>query len=161
MGVRKLFFGLESGSQATLDHMQKGIRVDDAQTVLHNCSDAGIAFHLFSIIGFPEETEARAHETIDFFVNNARTIDHPRNTFDIHPFSLDLRTDYYEHAPSFGVEIDTGDLTGRDFPVTAMRWSNPRGMDTATVDRLLSRISRAVDSDVRDVSPVPVVPLAG
>jgi hypothetical protein len=139
MGVRKLFFGLESGSQATLDHMQKGIRIDDAQIVLRNCSDAGIAFHLFSIIGFPEETEERAHETIDFFVNNARTIDHPRNTFDIHPFSLDLRTDYFENAPSFGIAIDSSDLTERDFPVTAMRWANPRGMDAATVDRLLSQ----------------------
>jgi radical SAM superfamily enzyme YgiQ (UPF0313 family) len=139
MGVRKLFFGLESGSQATLDHMQKGIRVADAQTVLHNCSNAGIAFHLFSIIGFPEESEERAHETIEFFVNNARTIDHPRNTFDIHPFSLDLRTDYYENAQGYGVTIDTRDLAERDFPVTALRWSNARGMDAATVDRLLSQ----------------------
>src|SRR5262249_34397390 len=139
LGVRKLFFGLESGSQATLDHMQKGIRVDDANTVLRNCSDAGIAFHLFSIIGFPEETEERAHETIDFFVNNAQTIDRPGNTFDIHPFSLDLRTEYYENAQAFGVTIDTRDLTERDFPVTAMRWSNPRGMDDATVDRLLAQ----------------------
>ncbi len=137
MGVRKLFFGLESGAQATLDHMQKGIRVDEAQTVLRNCSDAGIAFHLFSIVGFPEETETLAHETLDFFVNNARTIDQPRNTFDIHPFSLDLRTDYYENAASFGISLDTSDLTEHDFPVTAMRWSNPRGMDATTVDRLL------------------------
>ena len=36
VGVRKLFFGLESGSQATLDHMDKGIRVEYAQTVLRN-----------------------------------------------------------------------------------------------------------------------------
>jgi hypothetical protein len=56
MGVRKLFFGLESGSQVTLDHMDKGIRLADASRVLRNCADAGIAFHIFSIVAFPEET---------------------------------------------------------------------------------------------------------
>jgi anaerobic magnesium-protoporphyrin IX monomethyl ester cyclase len=137
MGMRKLFFGLESGSQATLDHMDKGIRVDEAQVVLRNCADAGLAFHLFSIIGFPEETEDRARETAQFFVDNARVIDHPRNTFDIHPFSLDLRTDYADRSVAYGIEIDAEDLGGRDFPLTAVHWRNARGLDQPSVERLL------------------------
>jgi radical SAM superfamily enzyme YgiQ (UPF0313 family) len=137
MGMRKLFFGLESGSQATLDHMQKGIRVDEASAVLRNCSDAGIGFHLFSIIGFPEETEERARETAHFFAEHAEVIDQPRNTFDIHPFSLDLRTDYFENAATFGVAIDADDLAGRDFPIAAPRWRNTRGLDQTNMVRLL------------------------
>lgn len=138
MGMRKLFFGLESGSQATLDHMDKGIQVDTARTVLQSCSDAGIAFHLFSIIGFPEETEARARETLQFFLDNRGVLDHPRNSFDIHPFSLDLRTDYYDRAAEWGAEIDTSALDGLDFPVSADRWRNTRGLDEATRDGLLA-----------------------
>jgi len=137
MGMRKLFFGLESGSQATLDHMDKGIRVEAAPTVLRNCADAGIAFHLFSIVGFPEETREGARETADFFVRNAALIDAPRNSFDIHPFSLDLRTAYAEQSAAFGIEIDTADLAGRDFPVAAVHWRNSRGLDQPTVDSLL------------------------
>ena len=43
-----------------------------------------------------EETEARARQTLQFFLDNAAVIDQPRNSFDIHPFSLDLRTEYAE-----------------------------------------------------------------
>src|SRR5262249_19539970 len=74
LGVRKLYFGLESGAQATLDHMDKGIRVADARAVLRNCAAAGIAFHVFSIVGFPEETETDARQTLDFFLDNAAVI---------------------------------------------------------------------------------------
>ncbi len=156
MGMRKLFFGLESGSQATLDHMDKGIRVDDARLVLRNCSDAGIAFHLFSIVGFPEENEARARETAQFFVDNAAVIDHPRNTFDIHPFSLDLRTDYAEGAASFGVEIDVEDLAGRDFPVTAKRWRNRRGLDQPDVEELLEEFHAQLRRTYRTYHQYPL-----
>jgi anaerobic magnesium-protoporphyrin IX monomethyl ester cyclase len=156
MGMRKLFFGLESGSQATLDHMDKGIRVDDAKAVLRNCSDAGIAFHLFSIIGFPEENEASARETAQFFVDNAEVIDQARNTFDIHPFSLDLRTEYAEQAASFGVDIDVDDLAGRDFPVTAMRWRNGRGLDQPDVDRLLEEFHAQLRRTYRTFHQYPL-----
>jgi hypothetical protein len=156
MGMRKLFFGLESGSQATLDHMDKGIRVDDAQVVLRNCADAGLAFHLFSIVGFPEENADRARETAQFFVDNAEVIDHPRNTFDIHPFSLDLRTEYADHAASFGVEIDTQDLAGRDFPVTAMRWDNRHGLDQAEVEHLLEEFHAQLRQTYRAYHQYPL-----
>jgi hypothetical protein len=137
MGVRKLFFGLESGSQVTLDHMDKGIRLADASTVLRNCADAGIAFHIFSIVGFPEETEERARDTLQFFLDNAATIDHPRNSFDIHPFGLDLRTDYADNAAAFGLMMDADDLAGRDFPLGPARWGNTRGLSESDVERLL------------------------
>jgi hypothetical protein len=156
MGMRKLFFGLESASQATLDHMDKGIRVDEARTVLRNCADAGLAFHLFSIIGFPEETEARARETAQFFVDNAVVIDSARNSFDIHPFSLDLRTDYAEQSASFGIEIDLDDLAQRDFPLSATRWRNQRGLDQPTIDGLLDEFQLLLRTTYRTHHQYPL-----
>jgi hypothetical protein len=144
MGVRKLFFGLESGAQATLDHMDKGIRLAEAPTVLRNCADAGIAFHLFSIVGFPEETPERARETLRFLLDNAAILDHPRNSFDVHPFTLDLHTDYGEHPDKYGIEIDQADLATRDFPLAVASWRNTRGMDAAQVDRLLAEFHAAL-----------------
>jgi radical SAM superfamily enzyme YgiQ (UPF0313 family) len=144
MGVRKLFFGLESGAQATLDHMDKGIRIANAPLVLRNCADAGIAFHLFSIVGFPEETEERARETVRFMLDHAALLDHPRNSFDIHPFTLDRHTDYGEHPERYGIEIDWADLAARDFPLMVERWRNTRGLDAAAVDRLLAEFHAAL-----------------
>jgi hypothetical protein len=144
MGVRKLFFGLESGAQATLDHMDKGIRIENAATVLRNCAEAGIAFHLFSIVGFPEETEALARETVRFMLDHAALLDHPRNSFDIHPFTLDLHTDYGMHPERYGIEIDAADLAARDFPLLVERWRNTRGLDQGAVERLLAEFHAAL-----------------
>ena len=137
MGMRKLFFGLESGSQATLDHMDKGYRLPVVPRVLRNCADVGLAFHVFTIIGFPEETEERARETLGFFLDNADIVDDPRHTFDIHPFGLDLRTEYGEEADRFGVLLEVGHLSGRDFPISIERWTNQRGLGEDDVRRLL------------------------
>jgi len=139
MGVRKLFFGLESGSQTTLDHMRKGYRLDDAIIVLKNCARSGIAFHLFSIVGFPEESAERAHETLKFFLTHDSLLNDPRNSFDIHPFSLDLRTEYAEHPERYGIEIDAADLAAQDFPISVARWRNVRGLPEHEARELITK----------------------
>jgi hypothetical protein len=139
MGVRKLFFGLESGSQATLDHMDKGIRLPVARRTLRNCADADLAVHVFSIVGFPEETDSAAQETIDFFVDEAGTLGRAHHTFDIHPFGLDLRTDYFEQAADYGIQIDQIGLGRRDFPISVDAWTNVRGLDDDGVGKVLER----------------------
>jgi hypothetical protein len=138
MGMRKLFFGLESGSQATLKHMRKAIHLDTARAVLRNCARAGIGFHVFSIIGFPEEGEASARQTLEFMLDETDVLEHPRNSFDIHPFGLDLRTEYYDHPEQYGIVIDAPALAERDFPISVEGWANTRGLDRDDVDRLLS-----------------------
>jgi anaerobic magnesium-protoporphyrin IX monomethyl ester cyclase len=139
VGFRKLFFGLESGHQATLDHMNKGIDVADAPVVLGNLRAAEINFHVFSIVGFPEEPPESAEATFRFFVDNASIIDHPGNSFDVHPFGLELRTQYYAEAKQMGVVISPRALS-RDF-VIGLRdehWSSTRGMNGARARQLIA-----------------------
>ncbi len=138
MGMRKLYFGLESADQATLDHMDKGTRADLAPQLLHNCAEAGINFHIFSIIGFPQEPETSAHTTCNFFLANRDIIDHPGNSFDIHPFGLELRTDYFDDRDRFDIRVDPGALD-KDFVIGIERtqWDSPSAMDSATLKHLL------------------------
>jgi anaerobic magnesium-protoporphyrin IX monomethyl ester cyclase len=138
MGMRKLFFGLESGDQATLDHMKKGIRLEHVRPVLEHCRDAGILFHIFSIIGFPEETEARARNTLRFFEDNVDVIDHPGNTFDIHPFGLELRTEYFANADRIGLNIPPEALNKEFVIGIRSGWSNTRGLSPGEVGRLVN-----------------------
>jgi anaerobic magnesium-protoporphyrin IX monomethyl ester cyclase len=155
IGFRKLFFGLESGSQTTLDHMEKGIKVEVAERVLASCRDAGIAFHIFSMIGFPEEREEAARETVDFFVRNRKVIASPANSFDIHRFTLDLRTEYGEAPERFGVRV-LEEPSGRvDFPLSVETWENPRGMDGETIERLLVEFSETLHHLFRARHPYP------
>jgi len=137
-GMRKLFFGMESASQATLDHMDKGTKIEHAPQILANCRRAGIDFHLFSIVGLPEETQERARETLSFFLNHRALINSPGSSFDMHPFGLDLRTPYFNERTRYGIEIAEGALA-KDLPlhVESVDWHNTRGLSQEVVKRLI------------------------
>jgi hypothetical protein len=137
VGFRKLLFGLESASQATIDHMDKGTTASMAGPLLRRCRAAGIAFHVFSIIGFPEETEERIRETFAFMLDNRDTIDHPANSFDIHRFGLEVRSDYFIDRSDYGIELTTDSLGAFAIGLHPDEWTNPRGVDDARLDALL------------------------
>lgn len=140
MGMRKLFFGLESASQRTLDHMRKGTAAANAPGILRNCRDAGIRFHLFSIVGFPEEGEQEARATYAFFRDNRDVIDHPGNSFDLHPLGLELRSDYFRCAEELGIRVAPS-AAEKEFVITLppQDWSNERGLSRARVQELIDR----------------------
>ncbi|MFF4673166.1 B12-binding domain-containing radical SAM protein [Streptomyces sp. NPDC001279] len=138
MGVRKLFFGLESGSQRMLDHMDKGVRLPVASQVLRAVHEAGICLHLFSMVGFPQETEQDAQRTLSFLLDHADVLADPRHSFDVHGFSLDLRTDYFEQADRFGIEMDAEELAGADFPLSVRSWTSAGGLSTQRAQQLVA-----------------------
>jgi hypothetical protein len=118
--------------------MDKGIRVTDVPSILRNCLDAGIRFHLFSIIGFPEESEEAARKTPRLLCDMAALLDDPGNSFDIHPFGLELRTAYAERSSELGIRI-APDALAKEFVIGVGRdWSNSRGLDPDRVDALLA-----------------------
>jgi hypothetical protein len=112
--------------------------------VLRNCRDAGIGVHLFSIVGVPEETEDDARETLRFFLDHADVLDRPDASFDVHPFSLDLRTDYHDRAPEFGVELDRLEVRRADFPLSAEHWRNTRGISEDRAHELIAEFHQVL-----------------
>lgn len=129
VGFRKLYFGLESGSQASLDEMRKGITVDGAPGILEACNDAGLRYHVFSMVGLPSESLEQAQETLGFFKRHRAIVDRPGNTFAIYEFSLDLRTEFFSDAARFGIEIL--DQPRKDEFAIGLRegeWRRERGM---------------------------------
>lgn len=138
MGVRKLFFGFESGSQATLDHMSKGTRVERAPAILRACHEAGLRFHLFSMVGLPEEDEAAARETLDFLAGQRDVLDHPGNSFDVHRFGLDVRAPYWARRGELGLQVAPG--AGQGELIVSLgeaEWENRRGLTRQRTDELL------------------------
>lgn len=73
-GCLKLVFGMESYSQRVLDLMRKGIRRNTIQRILKDCLDAGVAVHVYSIVGFPTETVQEAIESANFILENRRLV---------------------------------------------------------------------------------------
>jgi radical SAM superfamily enzyme YgiQ (UPF0313 family) len=70
-GLRLLLVGYESGSQAILNQVKKGVRLDIAREFTRNAKALGIKIHGTFIMGLPGETRDTIEETIRF----ARDID--------------------------------------------------------------------------------------
>lgn len=65
-GCRELLVGFESGSQAILDNVRKGLRREDSLAFMETAGKAGLKVHGCFVIGLPGETEETALQTIDF-----------------------------------------------------------------------------------------------
>ena len=87
-GMRRISFGLESGSQRLLDSMQKGCTVEANEAFLRNAHDAGISVRCTMFKGYPGETAEDMEATADFLERNARYIDRIR----FNDFSVPLNT---------------------------------------------------------------------
>ena len=65
-GCRRVYLGLESGSQATLDLMQKQTTVAQGVRAATVYREAGIEVAAFFIVGYPGETTADIEKTLAF-----------------------------------------------------------------------------------------------
>ena len=98
-GCKYLLWGLESGSQRILDLMDKGTHIDDVQQVLRDAHAAGIANHVYVMVGFPTETREEFLATLRFLDRNRATI------YSIHRgvFSLEPGSPIFKDGARFGV----------------------------------------------------------
>jgi len=64
-GVWFIFYGVESGSQAMLDRMEKGIAVDEIKRAIRMTKEAGILAYCSFVVGLPGESWDTLRETGD------------------------------------------------------------------------------------------------
>jgi hopanoid biosynthesis associated radical SAM protein HpnJ len=67
-GLRLLLVGYESGNQAILNNVKKGVRLDVARRFTRDARSLGIAIHGTFILGLPGETRETIAETIRFAI---------------------------------------------------------------------------------------------
>jgi hopanoid biosynthesis associated radical SAM protein HpnJ len=65
-GLRLLLVGYESGNQAILDRIKKGVTVEEMRQFTRHCHELGIVIHGTFILGLPVETRETIEETIRF-----------------------------------------------------------------------------------------------
>jgi hypothetical protein len=126
-GCVLLKLGLESGSQAVLDAMHKGISLDLVARVLASLEQAGIATYVYLLFGTPTESLIEARETLEFTVRHHRAI-----TFlNLAIFNMPRTSEEAGQLP--GAEFSEGDLSlYRDFV-------HPRGWDRRAIRTFLDR----------------------
>lgn len=83
-GMRRVSFGLESGSQRMLDAMDKGCTVEGNAEFIRNAHEAGISVRCTMFKGYPGETAEDLEMTAAFLERHAPFIDRIRyNEFSI------------------------------------------------------------------------------
>jgi anaerobic magnesium-protoporphyrin IX monomethyl ester cyclase len=84
-GMRRISFGLESGSQRLLDAMQKGSSVARNSAFIRDAHAAGLSIRCTMFKGFPGETAADMEATAQFLEDHALWLDRVRfNAFTLH-----------------------------------------------------------------------------
>jgi len=98
-GCRLLVNGIESGSQAIVDLMHKGINLELVAEHAQLCREAGIGVGWMFFIGFPGETDDQARATFRFIERNQDAISFAV----IGCFALERGAPIWEQPEAFGV----------------------------------------------------------
>jgi hypothetical protein len=69
-GCVMLKLGLESGDQAVLDDLQKGIHLEEASSALKTLKKVGIAAYVYLLFGTPPEGMIEARRTLEFVIKH-------------------------------------------------------------------------------------------
>jgi hypothetical protein len=126
-GCVMLKLGVESGDQAVLDALSKGVELATVSGVLKALKKAGIATYVYLLFGTPAETLERARHTLDFTLDHTDAIDF----LNLAVFNLPAYSD--EAAALQTVPFYEGDLSlYREFV-------HPAGWQRDQVRRFLSR----------------------
>ncbi|WP_310599608.1 radical SAM protein [Desulfobulbus sp.] len=126
-GCVLLKLGLESGCQAVLDAMDKGIRLELAARVFAAMEQAGIATYVYLLFGTPSESLAEARQTMDFVLRHHRAI-----TFlNLAIFNMPIASEEAKRLP--GTEFSPADLS------LYLDFVHPRGWDRRSVRTFLDR----------------------
>ena len=65
-GCKRIYIGVESGSQRILDYYKKKVNVEEALANIKLCQKVGIETMGFFIVGMPEETREDFEQTLAF-----------------------------------------------------------------------------------------------
>ena len=68
-GCIQIDFGVESGSQESLNRMKKGIKINDTEKVFRRCRAEKLRTYANILINTPEETEEDVRKTVDLMEN--------------------------------------------------------------------------------------------
>jgi len=126
-GCVMLKLGIESGDQAVLDDLDKGIDIRVASKALHTLKSAGIATYVYLLFGTPPEDADSARKTLEFTMAHAEVIDF----LNLAVFNL----------PAYGEEskdLETDEFYAGDLSLYK-GFVHPRGWDRKSAKQFLAK----------------------
>ncbi|MBT4446655.1 radical SAM protein [archaeon] len=132
-GLKSVAWGLESGNQRILDLIKKGTNPTDIATTLTVAKNLGINNMIYTMFGFPTETEAEFVDTINFLEENKKSIDI------VSPSVFGLQ--YGSKVMKYPNDFDVTDikLDPRTFLSDKISYKTSSGLDQNTVKKLMKK----------------------
>ncbi len=137
-GCRMLFFGLESASEAIMQRMLKGTRLDHMHRILRESAEAGIWNHTFFFFGFPGETLDDAQQTVNFLYEHKEHL----NSAGFGVFLLEIDAPIHQSPASFGVKRVI-ERPEKDLAIY-FDYETAEGMDAQMVELVAERFMEAL-----------------
>lgn len=100
-GVAGFSWGVESGSQKILSHMNKGTNIVTINKILKLCSDIGISSTCWLIVGFPTENKKDIKATLQFIGRNNKNVD----LWLLSPFVLQKDSAIAKNPEKWGISV--------------------------------------------------------
>ena len=141
-GLTSAAIGLESGCQATLDRMDKGVDPATVAQTLEHLYEAGVATQVTAIFGFPGESEADAQLTIAFLETHIQAI----SGFDVQLLLVLPGMSMHGDPEAYGVDLIRYDQTALMTPEPL--WKASRRIGLSAVNRLFEQLGRLEASHV-------------
>ena len=101
-GCMGIDFGVESGSQKTLDVIRKDVTVERQEKGLRDAYKAGVRVRAQIMVGLPKETEEDFKKTLDFIIRNDRYV----AKWGVHVFIPFPSCDIYRRSEYYGYGVD-------------------------------------------------------
>ena len=150
-GMRRVSFGLESGSQTLLDSMNKGSTVEGNSAFIRNAHEASISVRCTMFKGFPGETAEDLDASADFLERHTAYIDRIR----FNDFSIQEDTPIWKRMVE-GASQERGlRITAKDARNAKLRYVN----DASTSQAYRLAKSRVLDA-VHAINRRPLRPEA-
>lgn len=138
-GMRRISFGLESGSQSLLDSMRKGSSVEGNSEFIRNAHEVGLSVRCTMFKGFPGETAGDMEQTARFLEVHSAFLDRVR----FNEFSLQQDTPIYETVTKNGGTLGALEMRAVNSRIARAAYRNGADGDPA-YRRAKARALRAV-----------------
>ncbi len=133
-GVYLVAFGMESGSQAMLDRMNKRTTVEQMARAVHLCRTYRMMSHSSWIVGYPGETPETVAATVDFIRRHKPTT---VNFGVLRPYPA---TAAYEEARATGTLVGDWHPDAEAIPWVRLPWADEKQVLDDLVKKLMRRV---------------------
>ena len=128
-------YGVETGSQKILDHMNKVLYVDEMEQIMKDTYEAGICNHINIVTGYLHEDDNDVKLTLEFLDRNKDYIDSVR----VNPFYIPVNSPIHLTPSKYGITLreNTGSYIQFDEPLRS--WEDKQTWIKTVTDSILKK----------------------